>query len=419
MDLADLERFNGWWKTGQVRTDFLPAFKRELFFEINKYIENRQMLLLRGLRRTGKTTLFYQMIESLLKENPHQHIFYFSFDEIAFDLKEVLENYQKLILGKPFDQLSQRVYLFLDEIQKVPDWENKIKIYYDLYPSLKIFLSGSAAVSLQKKGKESLAGRIFDFRLEPLSFEEYLVLKGKDPATIRRNPSLWKRELVALSYQYLKYGMFPELISLDEEVARKYLSNNVIDRIIYKDIQEEFRITDLELLKSLISILAKNPGMMVNYKELAKNLGRDERTISNYFEYLEFGLLIRFVFNYRGSPVASARKLKKAYFSAPNLIFALNDDLSRVLPAMLENAVCVHADAHFFYRSSYEVDFVFPHNNRISKVIEVKSNRQEIKQLLRFRRQFGSEVQSIVITFEEEGEEEGISIIPLWKWLLQ
>lgn len=418
MQITELERFNHWWRTGQVKA--LPPFKRTLYQDLSSYLAMRQILLIRGLRRTGKSTLLYQLIASLLEQNKPIHLLYFSFDELAFDIKEVLETYQKFILGKPFDQISDKIYLFLDEIQKVPDWENKLKVYYDLYPHLKIVVSGSAAVSLKKKGRESLAGRIFDFVLEPLSFTEFLAIKGYDLVAVTSNPKLWQRELLSLSYQYLKWGMFPELVLIeDEQIARKYLLESVIDRIIYKDIIEEFKVTDVELLKNLVYILGKTPGMIVNFKQLGNNLGRDERTISNYFEYLEFGLLTRFVFNYRGSPLASRRKSKKVYFSTPNLIFALNSSLETVLPAMLENIVCTHAKATFFYRNSFEVDFIFPEGRAITKAIEVKSNRQEIKQLLKLRSKFGNNIDSFLLTFEEEGEEQGIQVIPLWKWLLE
>ncbi|KAF5427265.1 MAG: putative ATPase, AAA+ superfamily [Candidatus Methanomarinus sp.] len=71
-------------------------------------------------------------------------------------------------------------------------------------------------------------------------------------------------------------------------------------------------IKDVELLKTLVYIICKKPGMIVNYKGIARDLGKDQRTIANYFEYLEFGLLIKYVFNYRGSPIASMRKMKKS-----------------------------------------------------------------------------------------------------------
>ena len=66
----------------------------------------------------------------------------------------------------------------------------------------------------------------------------------------------------------------------------------VIDSIIYKDIEREFRINDVDLLKALMKMISNRPGMTLNFKAISENIGRDQRTISNYFEYLEFGLLV-------------------------------------------------------------------------------------------------------------------------------
>jgi len=420
MNLEDIEKFNPWWKTGRVKDEWLKPFKRELYFEVSKYRDKRQIILIQGLRQTGKTTLMFQIIDYLITDGVEQrNILYFSFDELLFDLKNVLENFQKLILGRTFDSLKDKVYIFLDEIQKTADWENKLKVYYDIYPNIKFFISGSASVSLRKRSKESLAGRIFDFILEPLSFEEFLGMKGKDIKKIKANPELWKRELLPLFYTYLKFGTFPELVNEEsEELARKYIINNVIDRIIYKDLPEEFKIKDLELLKNIIFIIGKNPGMLVNYKEISKNLGRDQRTISNYFEYLEFSLLIKFVFNYRVSPLASLRKLKKIYFSTPNIIFALNTDLERVWPILLENLVLLKTGARFFYKNRYEIDFVLSENKDLI-AIEVKSGNIKLKQVKKFTNKFGSKIKkSFIIDFEQEGKQDKIQIIPAWKMLL-
>ena len=417
--IEDFERFNPWWKTGAVRPEWLKEYKRHAYFEVEKYTEKRQILLIWGLRRMGKTTVLYQVISDILKKTDKKQVFYFSFDEIAFDLKDVLEGYQKLILNKPFEEAKERVYIFLDEIQKVHDWENKLKAYYDIYPNVKFFISGSASVALRKRSKESLAGRILDFFIKPLSFGEFLEMNGKDLAKIKESPDLWKRDVLPLFYRYIKHGMFPELVAEeDEEFARKYILNNVIDRIIYKDLPEEFGIKDVELLKTLVYVLGKNPGAITNYKSIAKNLGRDQRTIANYFEYLEFGLLIKFVFNYRGSPMASARKLKKTYFSTPNIIFAFNPEVNRVLPIMLENLIACETGANFFYRNGFEVDFIIPENCKLD-AIEVKKTEKDINQIKKFREKFAGKARNaVIVDMEKERKTDNVATIPAWKFLL-
>ncbi len=420
MQFEDLERFNPWWKTGHVREGLLKEYRRKTYFEIAKYLDRRQIILIWGLRRVGKTTLMFQVISDLLKKTNSKNVLYFSFDEITFDLKDVLESYQKLILNRTFDEMRERVYVFFDEIQKIPDWENKLKTYYDLYPNVKFFTSGSASVSLRKSSRESLAGRILDFLLKPLSFEEFLEMNGRDVKKIKENPDIWKREILPLFHRYLKYGMFPELVNEEDEgFARKYILNNIIERIIYRDLPEEFGLKDVELLKNLIYLLGKNPGMIVNYREISKNLGKDQRTVANYFEYLEFGLLIRFVFNYRGSPMASLRKLKKVYLFTPNIAFAFDQDMDRILPFLLENIIASETDAKFFYRNGFEIDFVIPDNDELT-AIEVKKTEKDIKQIRKFIEEFKGRVKkAMIIDMEKEGTVEDVEIMPAWKFLLR
>ncbi|MBC2699774.1 MAG: ATP-binding protein [ANME-2 cluster archaeon] len=417
--IGALEQFNPWWKTGNVKDSWLKPYKRHIYSHIEKYTDKRQVILIWGLRRTGKTTIMFQLIQELLTCADKKHIFYFSFDEIVFDFKEILESYQQTVLGNNFDEAEGKIYIFLDEIQKVDDWENKLKVYYDVYPNIKFVVSGSASVSLRRKSTESLTGRLMDFQMKLLSFEEFIEMKGRDTKKIRENPDLWKRELIPLFYRYLKYGMFPELYDEnDEDFARKYILNNVIERVIYKDLPDEFAIKDVELLKTLVYIICKKPGMIVNYREIAKDLGKDQRTIANYFEYLEFGLLIKFVFNYRGSPIASMRKMKKVYLYTPNLAFAFNQDIDSILPYMLENIVASHTDARFFYRNSFEIDFIIPDNDK-QDIIEVKKSRKSVKQVKKYQEKFGDKVgRSMIVTLEEEGTVDNISVIPAWKFLL-
>ena len=419
ISIDTLEQFNPWWKTGNVKDSWLKPYKRHIYSDIEKYIDRRQIILMWGLRRTGKTTTMFQLIQDVLAYSDKKNILYFSFDEIVFDFKDVLETYQKTVLGNNFDDANGKIYIFLDEIQKVDDWENKIKVYYDLYPNVKFIISGSASVSLRRKSTESLAGRIMDFHIRLLSFEEFIEMLGKDMYKIRENPDLWKNELIPLFYRYLKYGMFPELHDeMDEEFARKYILNNGIERVIYKDLPDEFDIKDVELLKILVYMVCKKPGMIVNYKEIAQDLGKDYRTIANYFEYLEFGLLVKYIFNYRGSPIASMRKMKKVYLYTPNLAFAFNQNIEPILPYMLENIVASHTDARFFYRNSFEIDFILPDNEK-QDIIEVKKSRRSVKQVKKYQDKFGDKIgKSMIVTLEEEGVVDNIPVIPVWKFLL-
>ncbi len=414
-----LERFNTWWRTGKVRDELLPTYRRHLFASIQKYVKMRQAILIYGLRRVGKSTLLFQLVSELLKETKPTNILYFSFDDKRYVLDDILYTYQRYVLQDTFENSKEKVYVFLDEVQKIDDWESKVKVVYDLYPNVKFVLSGSASIALRKAAKESLAGRIFDFVLDPLSFPEFLEMQGMDTVKIKGNPRLWQSNLLPLFDKYIKYGAFPELVNIeDEEVARRYINEDVMEKIVYKDLQESFGIADVGLLKTLADMVARNPGMIVDYASIARDLGKDQRTIANYFEYLEFGMIIMFVFNFRGSPVSSRRKLKKAYLQTPNIAFASGENITSLLPKMYENSVASVTKAKFFYRNSFEVDFVLQEGRSLIG-IEVKSSGIDVGQLLKFKEKHGDKVKELLLLTDTANENtKGITVMPLWEYCL-
>lgn len=419
MDLSELERFNTWWKIGKVRQSLTKEYKRIVYNQIMKYIDKRLIILLYGLRRMGKTTIMYQIISELLEHTEGKNILYFSFDEYAYSIDEVLNEYQNSVLHKTFDNTEKNVYIFLDEIQKLQRWEDKIKLYYDLYPNLKFILSGSASVSLRKKSDESLAGRIITIAVEPLNFIEFLEMNGLNVIKIKENPDLYKRDIMPLLDRYMKYGTFPELSrNEDDDYARLYIRETVIDRIIYKDIEREFKVNDVDLLKALIKMISNRPGMTLNFKAISENIGRDQRTISNYFEYLEFGLLVKIIYNYRENEFISLRKLKKCYPVTPNIVFALSDKFNELMPYIMENLVLMNIRTNYFYKNNYEIDFISVKKDKIMPVEVKKTDRTE-KQLKLFIKKYGNKVENpLMVTYDNESND-NITVIPLWKFLLE
>ena len=296
MELAELEKFNTWWTTGRIRPKLVENYKRHAYSRILKYMDKKLIIVLYGLRRMGKTTIMYQIISELLEVHKSRYVLYFSFDDYTYGLKDVLNGYQEMVLNNTFDNIEENIYIFFDEIQKVQDWENQIKIYYDLYPHIKFILSGSASISLRRKSNESLAGRVISIYIEPLSFNEFLEMNNYDTAKIRKNPDMYKRKVIPMLEKYMKYGTFPELAkNNDEDYARTYIKESVIDRIIYRDIENEFKINNVNLVRALMKLIANKPGLTLNFKAISEDLGKDQRTISNYliFPVLHFLYLIK------------------------------------------------------------------------------------------------------------------------------
>ncbi|MCG2689713.1 AAA family ATPase, partial [Candidatus Parcubacteria bacterium] len=145
MDISQLTQFNPWWTEKKVPTNLLGYQKRPYFDLVKKNLENKFIILLYGLRRVGKTTILYQAIKELLDRNIDSlHIFYFSFDEQVAILKEVVNLYEEKVIKTKINKgdKKEEYFFFFDEIQKIEDWQNQIKILYDTHPGLKIFISG-------------------------------------------------------------------------------------------------------------------------------------------------------------------------------------------------------------------------------------------------------------------------------------
>lgn len=407
-----IEEFNPWWFTGNVPAELLLAERRDLFATLEPFLEKRQIISIVGLRRTGKTTLLYQLIDTLLKaKTDPRTILYVSFDEKADDLDEILALYRDI---HGIDFRRQRVYLFLDEIQKLSDWPDRLKTSYDLYPRLKIVLSGSEALFLSVRTKETLAGRIYEFTLPTLSFKEFIRLKGLSPA---RLPTA---QLASLFDEYIRKGGFPETIGMDAAETKMYITSAVIDKIIFQDIVRLAGIKDTDLLKTLIEILALNPGMYLEYQSLAKQLGRDRRTIASYIRLLEQSFLVKLLRNYRKGRLSSLRKIKRIYLTDTSIIAAYKGAIDdQFFGRMVESAVIAGRDSRFFWKNAHEVDVID------KEPIEVKYTSKVIdRDLLGIRecmRKFSFST-GLVLTKDQEGTikvpEGRITFTPVWKFLL-
>ncbi len=412
IDKNVLLRMNNWWETKRVRADLAKPFKREIFFKVLDYLPDRQIIEITGLRRVGKTTLFFQIIEKILQITQPRNILYFSFDEEISSIKEIVNFYEKEILTKKLEN-NERIYIFLDEIQKCQGWERELKIFYDLYPNVKFFISGSASLLIDKRAKESLAGRVFSFLMEPLSFKEFLKFKGIEEIE-EENLTIFERTLSIEFYDYLKKGGFPEIVfKREEEKIRNYIKNNVVEKIIYKDLPEAFGIKDFELLKSLLEIFSKNSGMILNVDNLSKNLKRNRITLNNYLYYLQFSLLLKLVLNLRENFLVTSRKMKKVYATTPSLIFAYEDIREENLPRYLETFVCNQLGISYYFRNKFEIDFILKNKKIIPIEVKNKVTERDIfdfeKRIKRINLDKG-----FIITKDQKIEKNKIKVIPAY-----
>ncbi|MBI5002443.1 ATP-binding protein [Candidatus Woesearchaeota archaeon] len=416
MERAKLEEFNPWWISGKVDGELALPFKRKVFTEIKNHVGKRFIVALTGLRRIGKTTLMYQLIHTLLQEKVEQtNILFFSFDEMSIPLSDVLNTYKEM---NSKDFRENRIYIFLDEIQKYKNWENELKKYYDLYPKLKFFISGSESLFIRKKTKETLAGRIFEFTLTPFTFREYLRFNN-----LKEENFKYETAVNPLFLKFVEKGGFPETFSFEtDKDFKEYIRALIVDKIVYKDIPQMFGIEDPEFLKILLELISTNPGMYVDYQSLSKQFEKDRRVIKDYVSYLKESFLITILGNYRKGSITTLRKKKRAYPTDTALSYLYKSKIDEsFFGRMVETIIVNKLRANSFWKNGTEIDIIH------EKVpIEVKYqeniNSEDFKPMKEFMRKF-NQTQGILITKKEEKEvkfEEGtIKLIPAWKFLLE
>ncbi len=410
-----LRDLNPWWQ-GEFEIEYK---QREIYEEIKKFMPLPQIIALTGLRRVGKTTLMWKIIEDAIENGfDSRNIIYFSFDEFReAEIREVLRGYEEL-MEKDFRGRRGKYLLLLDEIQKLSNWEDQLKSIYDLFgKQIKIIISGSESLFIRKKTKETLAGRIFEFKVELLSFGEFLRFKGVDFEPI----GIYERELARLFAEFTLTVGFPELVNVKEKVVvKKYVKESIVEKVVYRDIPGLFKIRDISVIESLLNVIMEEPGQLIELSELAQELKISRQTLSNYLSYLEESFLIKKLYNYSRSRRKTERKLKKYYPTviSPDLLFREDaHSKSRVFEWLVVNQV----KAEFFWRDPYknEVDVVMTNGEPVP--IEVKYGKIDTKGLLAFMNRFKVEQGYVISRDKEETRKIGgkrISVVPAFKFFL-
>lgn len=394
----DLQLKNEWWVNDKYKIEEVTWPKRDLFAVLEDNIAHPLILNIVGLRRVGKSTMIKQLIAGLLarKTNP-QNIFYFLFDyasqiKKAEFLDEVLSFYFSEILNNPDLKLKERVYIFLDEIQYIEDWQAVLKKYYDLSnKKIKFIITGSQSVLLKGKYKESLAGRIFDYYLPPLSFKEFLrinreeieIFNGFDLFSLPDKfnelsgyDTYYGKKISVLSKEYLTTGQFPESRQFSSAPRKQeYISEAVLGKVL-EDCLRIFKIDKPDEFKLFAYQLINNIGSVFELSNIGREIAVSKLTLDKYFEYLKDSYVVEVLYKYHKSPIKKGRILKKLYTPCVNFNSSLNrykeshfDEVPQAFGKIIENVIYnvlslqykgnELADSLSFWRQGQkEIDFI-------------------------------------------------------------
>ena len=395
--------------------------ERTLLKEIESKIKLPHVVVLTGLRRSGKSTLLRQLIKRNYKD---EDFYYINFEDerlFNFPASEFNRLYESLI-----SLYGKKKTFFLDEIQNVTNFETFVRRFYE--EGFKFFITGSSATLLSRELGTKLTGRHIDILVKPFSFLEFLKLRE---FTLEKN-SIYKIEpkIEIKKYfdEYLIKGGMPEYLIYNEaELLAKVYEDTVL-----KDIAVRYNVNNVVVLRNLYSILISNFANKFSFNSLKKITNINSvNTIKKFIHYLEETYFAKTINKFDYSLKRQLINNKKFYIIDNGFIGVLSKKLTKDKGWLLENLVFNFLNKDndiFYYSNKNECDFLLVKNKAVIKAIQVcydlnEDNRErEISGLKEAMDKFRLK-EGLLLTNsqEEEIKEKGrkIKVIPVWKWILK
>ena len=300
-------------------------YKREILSHILAQCDRKEIILLTGARQTGKTTLLRQ-IEVEIQKN--RSVFFLNLENLEF-VKLLNDSPENLFKIFPLDKNSaKRQCVLVDEIQYLRNPTNFLKYIYDEYADVvQLIVSGSSAFYIDKKFKDSLAGRKKIFYVYPLDLRDFLIFKGRSDilkylpksfsldnfALLDAFPLTFKREMEALLEELMIYGGYPRVVSAKDIQEKKALLEEIATSYIKKDILEA-DIKEGEKYYDLFKILSAQIGGQINTNELANTLNLSRPTVSHYLYIMQKSFHFALVRPFSRNRRKEISKMPKGYF---------------------------------------------------------------------------------------------------------
>lgn len=404
-----LRQYNPWWRIPSAIKEESKPHKRLAYYEALKILTHktiRRFAVLSGMRRVGKTTILYQIIDHLIDRgiNPG-NILYATFDNPILKLVNV-ENVLSIYEG--MYPIEGTRYILFDEVQYTENWELWMKVIYDSRKDIRLIATGSASPILERGAADSGTGRWSVLKIPTMSFYEYCRLLGLDLPVLEDELRL--SELQGFSSaqlgslmdkftplqnhfnRYLMIGGFPELVLSDDDVyAQRMLREDVVDKVIKRDVLSLFNIRSPLLMEKLFLYLCMNSTEIFNATTAAKELENTSiTTVESYIKALEMSNLI-----YLAKPMdvgsKGALKGKPKIFIADaairNAVLMIDDVLSdeKELGAMVETTVYKHM-VSFYQGSPAQLGYFRKAKNNQKEVdVVVELPRQKILCEVKYR----------------------------------
>lgn len=402
---------------------YYSSVKREALEKLIAYLPLKQIITITGIRRCGKSTLAKQAITHLIENGVEaNNILFVNLEHPAFleyrhspaFLDTIYETYLKLMNPKG------KVYCIFDEIQYFENWQVYIKSKYES-SDIKYIITGSNSSMLSNELNTLLSGRSLNIHLDTFSFTEFLTYKQiafHDELSRIQN----RIDIARAKDEYLNWGGFYEVFEVEDEVVKKEILISYAKNIIYQDIIPRYGIRNSEVVERLFFYLLNHATGVLNYTTLSKTFGISDKTVKEYINYFEDVFLLKRIDRFHTKQREKIKSTKKIYV-LDNGFLQIAPSHSQNYGIKLENMVFTVLNRRCsevtYLKEGKEVDFKCE-----EKLIQVSYTIQDEKTRKRELEAFGSfdtqnRYRHLVVTYDEEGGEQGVEIERLEQFILQ
>lgn len=363
--------------------------KRLLFYEIAKYIEHKNAIVITGMRQVGKTVLLRQVFEHIGERPKLWFDLDNPLDQKVFEDIEYRNIYAEL-RRRAGSSEADRLFVFVDEIQNLPEITKVIKFLIDHY-GVKFFVTGSSNFYLKNLFPESLSGRKFLYDLPPLSFGEYLYFREKNSLeeALLRKVTWTEAPCTLFAYKdyepeygvYLRFGGFPEVVVTEDEVTKTQVLKNIFASFFEKDLKILSDYTDVRELRDLILLLVPRVGSLLDVTKVSSELGVDRQKVYMYLEFLQGVFFIRLLPKFSKSIDRSVAGGRKVFFSDTgilNVIGNVND--AQLFENSIVNQLARYGDVSFYSkRNVAEIDVIL--NKKTAFEVKLRGTDRDVQRL--------------------------------------
>jgi hypothetical protein len=430
--LAILEDWNYWSKP------FRESFVRSKYEdEVAHKASTDEIIFLKGVRRSGKSTILLNYIEKLNKSGiPKEDILFVNLEDPRFASNlslELLEEIKKTYIY--YINPKNKPYIFLDEVQNIDGFEKWLLKEYELRTA-HLFATGSNSKLLSKEIGSSLSGRYLDIQVLPLSFKEYLAF---NQITIEKPYDLISKYIEVERHfeEFMLYGGFPKVVLTDDRVLKEAELKSYFDSILLRDIVARYKLENFRILEQLSILLLSSISNLVSITKVKNRLGVSHDLASRYMEYLENTYMIHYVPLFDWSLQKQFVNPKKIYSIDTGLSKRVSFEVGKRTGDMLENIVYLelrrrHSEIYYFKTSQgYEVDFLIKEYKDITHLVQVsqtlsneKTKKRELRSLVKASDELAhsENVALLLLTMDETRTElvdgKRVEVVNILEWLL-